>query len=180
MKDANDTILKTVQTNIVESIEFLEKFLLNLSDDDLIQPSSACFSNINSKSGEYALEWANGIKVLSKEANILIKYDLAQYYFYSENYQKCLSILDSSSEILGSSLNDSIRLYCADYEALLFVSRSVINSLERPETTILVDFKSNFLINRVESSIENNFQVSTIDRRSEIEIVIIKKKTFYF
>jgi hypothetical protein len=133
MKEANENILKTlVQTSVMESIEFLEKFLLNIND--VIQPTSLCFTNINGETGDYGLEWSNGVKIDSKECEILIKYDLAQYYFLIENYQQCFNLLNTSTPPPQSLLN----FYCTDYESLLFASKSIINETEEfPKSNVL-------------------------------------------
>ena len=161
MKEANENILKTlVQTSVIESIEFLEKFLLNIND--VIQPRSSCFTNINGETGEYGFEWSNGVKIDSKECEILIKYDLAQYYFLIENYQKCFNLLNSSIMPPQTLLNS----YCSDYESLLFASKSIVDCLVDQ-----VPIKSNLLSNRIENSINNNFQVRVLFRREVREIV---------
>ena len=166
MKEANENILKTLsQTSVLESVEFLEKFVSNLACDHLIQPTSLCFTNININ-GEYSVLWANGTHILIKDCELMIKYDLAQYYFLIENYQMCCSLLESCVE----AQNEFLKLYCQDFEALLFASKSAISVLEKTESLV-----EDSLINRAENSVKNNFQVSL-----ELENQMVIISSFFF
>jgi hypothetical protein len=65
MKEANDNILKVLTTNVLESVEFLEKCAKSLdsSGEGLVRPTSDCFSNISAETGGYELEWANSTRL---------------------------------------------------------------------------------------------------------------------
>jgi len=56
MKDANENILRVLVNNVQESVDFLLKSLTCL-DRDINIPTSECFTNLNSETGNYDLIW---------------------------------------------------------------------------------------------------------------------------
>lgn len=171
MKEANENILKTfTSASILDSVEFLEKFLIYITENqqnlkNLLQPTSNCFTNINAESGEHDLIWSNSVNLTMNECELLIKYDLAQYYFYNENYVKCYQLLNTNYELFNkimtenSSIDTPIRVYCNDYEALLIASKSMLSNLDEQDANLSLK-DSYMLINRIEESIIQNFKVS--------------------
>ena len=76
MKDANDSILKVLTNNVMESVDFLEKCLKSFTGE-ISMPISDCFKNISSENGKYDIFW---------EYSISIKLDQIQ------NYVSCICI----------------------------------------------------------------------------------------
>jgi len=66
MKDANDSILKVLTNNVMESVEFLEKCLKNFTGE-IFMPISDCFKNINSENGRYEIFWENSVVIKSDQ-----------------------------------------------------------------------------------------------------------------
>ena len=56
MKDANENILRVLINNVQESVDFLLKSLTCL-DRDINIPTSECFTNLNSETGNYDIIW---------------------------------------------------------------------------------------------------------------------------
>jgi hypothetical protein len=126
MKEANENILRLLLSNIEDSIIVLEKYLHGLKATHLLKPAGQCFTNINSETGEYDLVWSNGEQVDLCEFNILIKYDLAQYYFINENYRKCFDLLDQCDFKFHTN-NKYLNGYCVNIESLQNICGSLFN-----------------------------------------------------
>ena len=62
MKDANDSILKVLTNNVMESVEFLEKCLKNFTGE-VSMPISDCFKNTSLENGRYEIFWENSISM---------------------------------------------------------------------------------------------------------------------
>lgn len=56
MKDANENILRVLTNNVQESVDFLLKCLACI-DRDINIPTSDCFTNLNSETGNYDIIW---------------------------------------------------------------------------------------------------------------------------
>jgi hypothetical protein len=81
MRDANENILKVLNTNVQESVDFLDKCVKQLSQD-LIRPFSSCFSNINPETGDHELVWSN---------SMLLELDLVKQIVSLTTYRKTLT-----------------------------------------------------------------------------------------
>jgi hypothetical protein len=131
MKEANENILKLLLTNIDDSVIVLEQYLTSLKAATLFKPTSQCFTNINAETGEYDLVWSNGSPIDLQELNLLIKYDLAQYYFLKEDYRKCFSLLNAGVKH-SIRQNKYLSEYCVNFESLSSVCELLFDEKSLP------------------------------------------------